>query len=120
MVRPWCSSTTVYSLSDDCGTNCAAHKTPPEIGRTCSRNPLGRWLSARGSEEGTELAEEDLLELAVCVCPGHSGHSRCPVSLSLAQRAARAVCMRDTSPPLAAVLVLTETSGLSVCVLDIG
>ena len=41
---------------------------PPEIGRTCSRNPLGRWLSARGSEEGTELAEEDLLELAVCVC----------------------------------------------------
>ena len=87
---------------------------------TCSRNPLGRWLSARGSEEGTELAEEDLLELAVCVCPGHSGHSRCPVSLSLAQRAARAVCMRDTPPPLAAVLVLTETSGLSVCVLDIG
>lgn len=57
-------------------------KTPPEIGRTCSRNPLGRWLSARGSEEGTELAEEDLLELAVCVCPGHSGHSRCPVSFS--------------------------------------
>ena len=87
---------------------------------TCSRNPLGRWLSARGSEEGTELAEEDLLELAVCVCPGHSGHSRCPVSFSLAQRAARAVCMRDTPPPLAAVLVLTETSGLSVCVLDIG
>ena len=42
--------------------------TPPEIGRTYSRNPLGRWLSARGSEEGTELAGEDLLELAVCVC----------------------------------------------------